>query len=885
MSVRKIIAAAANSSLSSSTSIPTDPFFANVTLFVNGSGLGGSTTITDLSSSPKTLTSNGTNSVAINTNIKKYGTGSVAFDGNSNLTNPIVSTNLIGLNNDFTVEGWIYPNGAQGPWKGICGNYLDASYGARSSWALGFDGNGSNLSASIATANGVYVGTGLVYINPNVWTHFAFVRNGSTFNLYVNGTATTPFTFAGSIYDGGSNFELGSYINGAYRFVGYIDDFRITKGIARYTANFTVPDELIANSVTSSFTTTNVEDVFSTNVYIGNASTNAIVNNIDLLNQGGLVWLKNRINASTNPTIFDTSRTTGYLYTNNQNSLGAGSYISYGSLGFTLTGVGADGVFNINGVSEVAWTFRRAAKFFDMVTYAGDGATTRGLTHSLNALTGMIIVKSTTTAGDWGIWHRSFPTSNVPRLLLNSSAATTTPLAAFVSAPTTDTSGFLVSNNGVSFNTSGSSYIAYLFAHDPSATGKIYCDSFTTDASGVATVTIGWEPQFLLLKSMSGSSSWFILDDLRLMNDGASSYITADTGNAEGYSSLPYATATGFQAKSLNASQTYIYVAIRRSFTTPTSGAKVFNTVLNTGSYATKTISGVGFSPDLVMSRGRANSHSQPVMFQDKLRGLKILVNNTNLDSAIADSILRYTNDGMVVGADGTIGAINFSSGVVYSAWCFKRATGFFDIVRYTGNGTNNLITHNLGVQPELVISKSRSQGNSVAYGWNVYFRTGSTWTVFNGWTSGLNLTTVPDGTNVTINSSATQFDVYGGGYGYPNDSGSTHILYLFATVANVSSIGSYIGNGSSMIISCGFAAGARFILIRRLDSAGDWYIWDSARGIIGANDPYIAINTSNAEVTTDDSIDPDNSGFIVNQNSASNINALSAKYMFFAIA
>jgi hypothetical protein len=73
--------------------------------------------------------------------------------------------------------------------------------------------------------------------------------------------------------------------------------------------------------------------------------------------------------------------------------------------------------------------------------------------------------------------------------------------------------------------------------------------------------------------------------------------------------------------------------------------------------------------------------------------------------------------------------------------------------------------------------------------------------------------------------------------------------------------------------------------MIKRTDSTGDWYVWDSARGIVAGNDPHLSLNTTAAEVTTDDSVDTDNSGFIVNQLAATNVNVTSATYIFLAIA
>ena len=100
-----------------------------------------------------------------------------------------------------------------------------------------------------------------------------------------------------------------------------------------------------------------------------------------------------------------------------------------------------------------------------------------------------------------------------------------------------------------------------------------------------------------------------------------------------------------------------------------------------------------------------------------------------------------------------------------------------------------------------------------------------------------------------------------------------------------VSKVGSYTGNGSSQTINCAFTTGARFVLIKRTDSTGGWLVWDSARGIVAGNDPYLALNSTAAQVTSDDSVDTDNTGFVVNQVAASNINVNAATYIFLAIA
>jgi hypothetical protein len=117
------------------------------------------------------------------------------------------------------------------------------------------------------------------------------------------------------------------------------------------------------------------------------------------------------------------------------------------------------------------------------------------------------------------------------------------------------------------------------------------------------------------------------------------------------------------------------------------------------------------------------------------------------------------------------------------------------------------------------------------------------------------------------------------------NGNTDTFIAYLFATCQGVSKVGSYTGTGTTLQINCGFTAGARFVLIKRTDSTGDWYTWDTARGIISGNDPYLLLNSSAAEVTNTDYIDPYSAGFEISSTAPAAINANGGNFIFLAIA
>ena len=187
------------------------------------------------------------------------------------------------------------------------------------------------------------------------------------------------------------------------------------------------------------------------------------------------------------------------------------------------------------------------------------------------------------------------------------------------------------------------------------------------------------------------------------------------------------------------------------------------------------------------------------------------------------------------------------------------------------------MVSHNLTTIPEFIIIKNRT----AAFDWQGRH---------SGFPSGvtsiqLNLSNAGGNANlITSLGTSTTFTLSDNGQ-VNGASSNTYVAYLFATKAGISKVGSYSGNGTSQTINCNFTTGARFILIKRTDSAGDWFIWDSARGIAAGNDPHLSLNTTAAEVTSDDSIDPDNSGFIVNQAVATNINVNAATYIYLAIA
>jgi hypothetical protein len=265
-----------------------------------------------------------------------------------------------------------------------------------------------------------------------------------------------------------------------------------------------------------------VEDVFSTWLYTGNGSTQTITNGIDLAGKGGLVWYKSRNNAVDNA-LFDTARGAGkLLISNTTDAEGAGYGQAFTSSGFSLTNGGT--FYNGSGYTYASWTFRKAPKFFDVVTYTGN-STNRTVAHNLGSVPGCIIIKRTDTSGnDWIVYHRSL--TNTEFLRLNQqSAKDTGQTDAFNS--TTPTSTVFSLGTSINVNQSGGTYIAYLFAHDAGGFGDsgsanvVSCGSYTGNGSSNGPqVDLGWEPQWVMIKRTSGAASWYVYDNMRGVTTG-----------------------------------------------------------------------------------------------------------------------------------------------------------------------------------------------------------------------------------------------------------------------------------------------------------------------------------------------------------------------------
>jgi hypothetical protein len=594
-----------------------------------------------------------------------------------------------------------------------------------------------------------------------------------------------------------------------------------------------------------------------------------------------MVWVKNRVSTIAHR-LYDTNRGVyKELYTNLTNAEVDRTSISAGISSFNTNGF-SFGNNNYNGTNEsginyVSWTFREQAKFFDVVTWTGNSTYGRTISHNLGSVPGCIIVKCTSVgATNWCVYHRGLTTPTDQGLYLTATDAAGDVAFWAYTAPTSTVFSLSASDQ---VNATGSTYVAYLWAHNAGGFGLLGADNVITcgnaTVSGNATsVTLGYEPQWVMMKRTSGISDWFIVDNMRGFSATLGSpFLRPNSANAESANTGTQATATGFTSSGVFDNGTYIYIAIRRGpMAIPTVGTSVFSTQTYTGDSASNRF----ITTNTVVDTNFITTTDSSVGYRCWSPRLTGGFLETNDDGSPYNDLYDWTNFASNVGFSmPSAYSYSNSSGSNYITYSFSRAPSFHDVVYYTGTGTATTVAHNLGVAPEFMIAKTRQT-------------TGSWWTYLSVLTAPNNVMFLNDtmaATNATVwNSTAPTSTVFSVGSAL-NTNGLKYIAYLFATCPGVSKVGSYTGTGALQTINCGFATGARFIMIKRTDATGGWYFYDSSRGITSGNDPYMFMNATGTNVTNTNYVDTTGVGFQVTAAAPAALNASGGTYIFLAIA
>ena len=392
-------------------------------------------------------------------------------------------------------------------------------------------------------------------------------------------------------------------------------------------------------------------------------------------------------------------------------------------------------------------------------------------------------------------------------------------------------------------------------------------------------VHLGWEPQWLMVKSAEQSTEqWHIIDDVRGMIYGGNElHMEASTMNGDLSAQLFHATPNGFHvqtgdSKMNNNGGLYIYYAIRRPdplvAKPPEAGTDVF--AIDTGSQSSNIpLFDSGFKVDFGMIKNSTGSDNW--WAGSRLTQYEYVEPNRNVAGA----------QWIVFSFDHTEGFSQHSSyGTNYIGWMWKRHAGF-DVVTYKGDGqTHRQIPHNLGKAPEMMWLKPRDSTGK----WNVYHKEAN---------GGVN----PEQWYILLDSSAaagvyepiwqhtppTATDFTVGNYSEVNDNSYSYLMMLFASVDGISKVGSYTGNGNANgpTVPLGFAP--KFILIKGWGNGNHWYVYDTTRGISSGNDQRLQLNDNGNQTSADD-IDTTATGFQV-VSTWDQLNGNNTNYLYYAHA
>ena len=345
----------------------------------------------------------------------------------------------------------------------------------------------------------------------------------------------------------------------------------------------------LAIAADPSTTTPSLANSFAPKLYNGSSSTPLTVNGLGF--KADFSWLKVRNNTWSHGLFsslmpFGVNGGVKNVYSNNQDAAtDLWGTLTWNNTGFVLNGGSYDGGsahdFGAAPYNFVSWNWKgggtpsintagtrnsvvsaNAAAGFSIVTWTGDNNTAT-IGHGLNAAPELIIVKKTSAGSDWPVYSSGL-TSAAYRLVLNSTDSQSTTNDEWNSTAPTSTV-FSVGNGG-NVSDNGQSFIGYCFT---SIAGYSKVGSYTGSNASGKVVTTGFQPSYVLFKSMTHAGSWAILDDKRTTGTNGKNRLYAQGSFAEDSAIDVEFTATGFTLltnnSDVNGNYNYIYLAIKEN--------------------------------------------------------------------------------------------------------------------------------------------------------------------------------------------------------------------------------------------------------------------------------------------------------------------------------
>ena len=624
-----------------------------------------------------------------------------------------------------------------------------------------------------------------------------------------------------------------------------------------------------------------VDDVFSLDMWRGNSSIRTIDNGMDLLGEGGVVFIKG-VNLGSDWVVGGSVTGDDHcLCTNNGSGRDnqSSKFRQLNNNGFT---VGNDNEVNNSSYDYLSFAFRKQKQFFDIVEFTGTGSV-QSIAHNLGSVPGMIIVKCYSTGSrDWNVYHVA-NYSEAPqnfRLRLDSDSARNNSQSYWNN--TAPTATHFTVGTSADINDNGQQFVAYLFAHNEAEFGEdsnlplIYCGGYTGTGSNVD-INFGFEPSFFMIKRVDATEPWVISNtthaygkddtntdptDAKTTNWNASSAMT--TTNARiSQKALGIRIRNESQGFCNHGGGEYIYLAVRSSVglvaKPATAGTDVFHTSTanNSGGDCPPGSWEPGFEVDFVLERNRSSN----VDWEASTRKSGTYRWFPNTTSGLPSTNSGYQWDSSTGFGHGLSGSQSF--------WGWKRGRGFD--VQFNRSEGAGAYRHNLDQVPEMIWVGNLGQNDWKGVGHHK-LRTADPW----NYVAYMNNDSAGNAGSGYWNNTAPTTTHFTTGNNTAMSSGGIMFM-LWCSVPGICKIDDYNGDGGTTnAIDCGFQP--RYVMIKRVDSSGDWKIWDWSRGT-----NVLRLNLTNAQVN-DNLVSFTSTGFTLISPDGT-VNANGGRYIYHAQA
>ena len=536
---------------------------------------------------------------------------------------------------------------------------------------------------------------------------------------------------------------------------------------------------------------------------------------------------------------------------------------------------------NVSNTSNYFAEIGAAPKVLDIISYTGNSADYRAISHNLGCKPGMIIVKNLTTAYHWQVWHKDLNSGQILHLNENNAAYYST---RFPSEPTS--THFYLDDHG-RVNNNGDRYVAYVFAADTS--GKIKCGVYE-GSSNSQSVHVGFKAGFFLTKCKDQDYDWaattkHAAGQLKRWNPNVPGSMDGNGSYYIGFNSNSDVNLYGSTSAYNTQGQEYVYLAISEDLTGPnstqlnllsnqdleffTDGTGITSNLSASGSkfsFASQSWNGNSSYDDRKLiyvndDAGFLNSDWYDIRYSTGNKWLTWIKNKSQSASHhLFDSERNgytpiytdypqneaYTSNNYLIPYEGGAGYRTGSGNGVnentssYVSWNFIGAPQFFDIQKYIGNSNSgHTIQHDLGVEPGFIMVKSLG--------------TSSDWMCYHHELGGslsliMNSTNAAASVNTRI-TGATASDFTLGFSSTVNGSGKDYISYIFAKDTPYVKCGKYTGGGAGgTTVSVGFKP--RWVMIKCSTGNGTgWVILD--KSLAGNNEVLAANSTASVESNT----------------------------------